>query len=137
MSAANKVLVLLIFLLISPAHSCDEFSGQTMAFTVTPGAKASWSEQAVAIKFMHIQTASGLQGSVLQSTNGTILFRTSARDNVAIYIYSVNGKRIDILQINKNSGLEYHEKLASGIYFAKFESKKNNSQTIRFLVRKR
>jgi hypothetical protein len=68
-------LVLLVFPFVLFAQPCIVASGQTVAFTLSAGAKASWNNPIVGIRQGRSVSKNGTSFSVYQLSNGTVAFK--------------------------------------------------------------
>lgn len=134
--AASLILSILLPFLVN-AQPCTTVSGQTVAFTLSPGSKASWNAPVASIKQFVPGSKIGFSFSAYQLPGGKIAFRTSSfKSDLAsrISIYSVDGRRIGAIEMNIHTGREFDKQLAPGVYFARLETNGASVATTRFLV---
>jgi hypothetical protein len=118
------------------AQSCSNASGQTMAFTLSPGAKAAWNAATNGVRQSTTQSKTGFSFSAFQASAGRIVMRTSAlkiERPLMISIYSVSGSKRGALGITGTTA-EFNLHLVPGVYFARLEADGVCLGSTRFLV---
>jgi hypothetical protein len=138
----NKLLIaksLLLFVLpfVLYADTCFVASGQTVAFTLSAGAKASWNNTVSGVRQRSSQSTIGTSFSVYQLSNGNIAFKTPDFKNdghFKITLFSVNGRKIDAVEMDGKARGEFNKNFMPGIYLARLEADGILLKTTRFLV---
>jgi hypothetical protein len=128
-------LVLLVFPFVLFAQPCIVASGQTVAFTLSAGAKASWNNPITGIRQGRSVSKNGTSFSVYQLSNGAIVFKTSGAKNdvpLNISLFSLEGRKISSIATNGRTTGEIVKKLVPGIYLARYEAKGIILKTILF-----
>jgi hypothetical protein len=133
---ANFLFVMVLTWLLH-ADTCTVASGQTVAFTLSAGAKASWNSTKSGVRQWQSPSRNGTSFSVYQVSNGIVTFRALGfRNDISskISLFSVNGRKMWAAEMNGRTTGIFTSKLIPGIYFARFEVDGACMKTVRFLV---
>jgi hypothetical protein len=132
----TKLLLAIILPFAIHADTCFVVSGQTMAFNLSAGSKASWNNPNTGTWQIAL-SKNGISFMVYQLSNGNIAFKTQGFKNDApstISLFCVNGRKIGALTMNSQTSGEFSKKLIPGIYFARFGVDGKILKTFRFVV---
>jgi hypothetical protein len=132
-----KLLIVIVPPCILFAQTCLNVSGQTVAFTLSPGSKATWNTSNAGVAQVEAGVKQQISFSVYRLPAGTIAFsirKINSAKPVAVAFYSVDGRQMGkVALLNRTNG-EFHKKLSPGIYFARLDINGVNVKTARFLV---
>jgi hypothetical protein len=140
---SNPALSIFLSIILIPcflfAQPCSSVSGQTVAFTLSPGAKAAWNSTLTPNRLQVFGAKVGFSFSAYQLSNGRIAFKTSNPGNEnpsKISLYSVDGRKIGSITIDGQTKPEFNKQVVPGVYFARLEKNGSIVRTSRFLVGK-
>jgi hypothetical protein len=130
-------LVFLILPYIVYGQGCLDTSGQTISFTLAPGAKASWNNSIAGILQQPTKLSNTSWFLMYKFVEGKILFKVPTFENalaVSISLFRINGKKIlNVNMTGRNIG-EFNAKLANGIYYARLYVNNKFMGSFRILV---
>jgi hypothetical protein len=133
-----KLLLVIILPFVLYADTCVVASGQTVAFNLSAGSKASWNNPTTGgVRQIPALSKKGISFSVYQLSNGNIAFKALGLKNDApstMSLFCVNGRKIGTLTMNDRTSGEFRTKLVPGIYFARLEVNETILKTSRFMV---
>jgi hypothetical protein len=133
----TNMLFILVFPWLLYADTCYVASGQTVAFTLSAGVKASWNNTVSGVRQRSSQSRIGTAFSVYQLSNGNIAFKTPNFKNdvhFKVLLFSVNGRKIDAVEMDGQARGEFNKNLIPGIYLARLEVDGILLKTTRFLL---
>ena len=132
------MLVQMILPFAAYSQECIEFSGQTVAFTLSAGAKAAWDKDATGLK-NRCQSEKRISFWVDQSLSGKVRFKFTGQriaGNLSISLYTLDGRWIGAAAMQSRTSGAFSRVLLPGIYVARCEAGGTVIQTVRFVVRR-
>jgi hypothetical protein len=137
----NRVAFILLVITCMPfylyAQTCNEGAGQTNAFTLKAGAKATWDSSVPIVEKQHGFSYNRISLFVYKASSGGIVLKTTglnASSPYSLSIFSVTGQKISFVAFNGNAQVVFRKNLAQGICFARLESNGEILKAIRFMV---
>jgi hypothetical protein len=132
-----KLLLMIIFPFALYADTCFVASGQTVAFDLSAGSKASWNNTRTGVRQLPDLSMKADLFSVFQLSNGYSAFKIPGFSNgvpLTISLYSVNGRKVGSMTMHGRTIGEFRKRFMPGIYFARLDVAGTIRNTTRFMV---
>jgi hypothetical protein len=130
------VLVISCLPFILYAQICYEGAGQTAAFILKAGAKATWDSSVPIVEKRHGISYNRVSLFVYKSSGSIVLKATGLNASLpyGFSVFSVTGQKISFVAFNGDGQIVLNKNLAQGIYFARLESNGEILKATRFMV---